>query len=442
MSSNFVPKDDKHFVTSESIQKRETEVQRQKDLAAFASGSKDMSLPCAAMGRLPQRPHLSSLPSALSGGYQRGDFNRRVLERAWVLNSVRQLKHTGTQTVGSAIMDHQSAEHMVRMEASREHGHLLCLWSVLGSVVQRLKLIDVRSAKPHSRTLSLQFRPASEEGDISSFNKVTSMCWADFPEHPGKKFVLYSSTCLTGQSQNLVFIRCLEEEKPAGFETLSYNFGRQMVWACAWNCHKQQFGLGAEKACVVIDTKTRQMQQFITCESDAISLLFSKEHGGTSLYTGTRKGNILMYDLRRRSSYPVDPVFLKHPVSVCCLRLSPEETYLYSSDFHGRIKRWDLRMRKELLTYDGLYNQHSYLPFHIDETQSLLYAAGQDCYTKLWCLKTGKLLLTVPPPYRASTSFIPAVSFATDWGKVPGNAGLIMGAHDNFYLYSLQDYLH
>ena len=63
---------------------------------------------------------------------------------------------------------------------------------------------------------------------------------------------------------------------------------------------------------------------------------------------------------------------------------------------------------------------------------------GQDCYTKIWCLRSGKLLHSIPPPYEASLYTIPAVQFSTRWGGT-GNMGLIMGAHNSFYLYGFQD---
>lgn len=64
------------------------------------------------------------------------------------------------------------------------------------------------------------------------------------------------------------------------------------------------------------------------------------------------------------------------------------------------------------------------------------FAAGQDCYTKFWCLKTGKLLRTIPPPCPASRETIPAVQYSSQWGCAKGNQGLIMGQNDTFYLYS------
>jgi len=40
-------------------------------------------------------------------------------------------------------------------------------------------------------------------------------------------------------------------------------------------------------------------------------------------------------------------------------------------------------MKKILMSYDGLCNKQSKLPFHIDETQSLLYA-GQCIYIYIY----------------------------------------------------------
>nr|KAG5704456.1 hypothetical protein BaRGS_024311 [Batillaria attramentaria] len=90
------------------------------------------------------------------------------------------------------------------------------------------------------------------------------------------------------------------------------------------------------------------------------------------------------------------------------------------------INKWDLRMRRAVISYDGLYNQYTKLPFYIDETESILYGAGQDCYSKVWKLDTGKLVMSIPPPCQASRDTIPALQFSTHWAGRPGNAGLIM----------------
>ena len=60
-----------------------------------------------------------------------------------------------------------------------------------------------------------------------------------------------------------------------------------------------------------------------------------KEDGGNTMYTGTRSGSILKHDLRSRSTLPI--CLMNHPLSVCCLRLSPDEHYMYASDFSGKV---------------------------------------------------------------------------------------------------------
>ena len=64
-----------------------------------------------------------------------------------------------------------------------------------------------------------------------------------------------------------------------------------------------------------------------------------------------------------------------HPLAVC-MNHTPKPSDV-------QIKQWDLRMQKPVLSYEGLFNQHSKLPFHIDETQSLLYAGQYGC-VRIW----------------------------------------------------------
>ncbi|XP_076464364.1 DDB1- and CUL4-associated factor 4-like [Babylonia areolata] len=435
-SSNYVEKDDKSAITYESIRKKQAETQRQKDVAAFEAGSKQKCVPYPPRESVYHRRVHHSLSSMLLHGYQRGEVDRSTLERTWIHNCASQLQHTDTIPVSPIFPNELRAEHMQQMEVSQDHGQLLCLWSLSGTTVQRLKLLNVHNSPSQSRKLSVRFTAC--DGGFQSWDKITSLCWCEFPQHPGKKFALYTTMCHTGQVSSVAVIRCLETA-PAGFDHQSYSLGRPAVWTCAWNYHRQQFGVGTEKGCYIVDARTRLKWQFNTLKSDVLAQVFSKEDGGKKMYTGIRRGSILLHDLRTSNASPVCHSKMNHLSSVCCLRLSPEENYVYASDFLGGIKKWDLRMQKEVLTYSGLFNLQCKLPFHIDESQSLLYAAGQDCYSKIWCLKTGKLLLTIPPPYEASLYFIPVVRFSTRWGRSPGNVGLIMGGHEDIYVYSLQN---
>lgn len=41
-----------------------------------------------------------------------------------------------------------------------------------------------------------------------------------------------------------------------------------------------------------------------------------------------------------------------------------------------QIKLWDVRGTKPVQEYKGHYNEHAYLPLHVNETEGLLYAGN------------------------------------------------------------------
>ncbi|XP_070180239.1 DDB1- and CUL4-associated factor 4-like [Littorina saxatilis] len=425
---------DGDFITKETIAKNKAESQRQKDLAALSEKtSARLTASSTVTERTLRKPVRDSVPSLLLNGYQRGEVNKFKLRKTWILGSASELRQTGKRQAFVIPDFHFNLEHMIQMEMSKDHDKLLCLWSLAESMVERMQLVSIKeSERTRPGELALEF-DSSDTTVLQSWNKITNVCWSELSQFPDKKYVLYTTRCHSSHNQSLAFIRNLDPATQDEVRFFDFNLGTQMTWTCAWNYHKQQFGVGTEKGCLLVDVNTRRLWQFKTNKSDALAQIFTKEDGGNTMYTGTRRGSILRHDLRSSSALPIH--LMSHSTSVCCLRLSPEEQYLYASDFSGNIKKWDLRTKKVVLTYDGLFNKQSRLPFHIDETQSLLYGAGQDCYTKIWCLKTGKMLRSIPPPYEASLYSIPAVQFSSRWAGIEGNLGLIMGAHKNFYLY-------
>lgn len=57
--------------------------------------------------------------------------------------------------------------------------------------------------------------------------------------------------------------------------------------------------------------------------------------GGNCLHTGTRKGEIHIFDMRSRSTFPVTT--LQHKSSVCSINLVNNDTHLIGADFTGKV---------------------------------------------------------------------------------------------------------
>ena len=276
-------------VTRESIARKEAEAQRQKDLAAFNAGTSTGIVPCTVSGKTTSKCCSQSVSSFVLNGYQRGEVNPLKLHRTWVLASGSSLRHTGTVDVLSIPRLHRNVvvEHMMQMDVGREHDQLLCLWSVSGTIMERLQLVTVKEhRRAWPRELSLQFS-SSNAAILQSWNKVTSMCWSEFSQCPGKKYVLYTTMCHTGHAQSMATIANLDTANGGDAHFFDCDLGRKVVWACAWNYPRQQFSVGTEKGCLLIDVNTRQLWQFSTNKSDALAQIFSKVLQWTYFHIGT-----------------------------------------------------------------------------------------------------------------------------------------------------------
>lgn len=93
-------------------------------------------------------------------------------------------------------------------------------------------------------------------------------------------------------------------------------------------------------------------------------------------------------------------------------------------------------MKRSVKQYEGHYNEHAYLPIHVNEPEELLLAVGQDCYTRLWSLRDGHLLRTIPSPHPAGKDSIPNVVFSSQLGGCRGLPGLLMAVRHDLYYYS------
>ena len=73
--------------------------------------------------------------------------------------------------------------------------------------------------------------------------------------------------------------------------------------------------------------------------------------------------------------------------------------------------------------------------------ETILSTVGQDCYTRLWSLKDGHLLRTIPSPHPAANDLIPSVVFSSKLGGCRGLPGLLMAVkHDLYYFPYNTDY--
>uniref|UniRef100_A0A0B7BKV2 Uncharacterized protein n=1 Tax=Arion vulgaris TaxID=1028688 RepID=A0A0B7BKV2_9EUPU len=126
---------------------------------------------------------------------------------------------------------------------------------------------------------------------------------------------------------------------------------------------------------------------------------------------------------------------------VGCLRFQKNENYLMASDFSGTICTWDQRMRKKVMEYKGLMNSHWQLPFHLDETESMLTSTGSNSYTQIWDVRNGEIQRTIPPLYPVSCDNFPVSFYSTRWGNKDGNTALLVAMRNRFRFYTYKEVL-
>ncbi|XP_074657920.1 DDB1- and CUL4-associated factor 4-like protein 1 [Tubulanus polymorphus] len=432
-------------VTRESI-KREHDEKRRIETLCQMSENRKVTCTLVHHRKLRSSNVVDSLIERRRLGFKMSDGFKAPMIRARVpfMNTTLRRKVFPEPANMYEVMD-----HMHTMQPSSDYTKILGLWSVRTTAVQRIQVLDLSptskflndssydSMGNESRDVKIEteigIKP-SGTAIMKSLSKVTHICWAPLSvDDRSNSAVLYTTMCILGRFPSLALFRRLDSSTVQEYRSTEFNLGKNAAWTCAWNSYNQQFSIGSEKKAILIDVETRRLWELNTRDGDVLTQIFSNQEKSL-LYSGTRKGLVCCHDLRSSSTYYVSA--LVHESSVCCIQLLKDENYIICSTFSGRIQCWDLRMRKVVQEFPGHVNEYSRIPFHIDSTETVLCAAGQDCYTRIWSLKDSTLLHTIPPPFPASRDIIPAIRFSTEWAR-SSQAGLLMGIKDEIHFYSL-----
>ncbi|KAJ7365490.1 DDB1- and CUL4-associated factor 4 [Desmophyllum pertusum] len=213
------------------------------------------------------------------------------------------------------------------------------------------------------------------------------------------------------------------------------------VWTNAWNTnplYSNMISIGASKVALTLDVSTKRRVIHVKCDSDVFAQEFSWSN--PVLYNGSRDGCIRTCDVRLTgSSWPVMCLRQGKLASITCIRVLHDENHLLASGLDGSLKMWDLRARACVQDYRGHVNEITHgLRFYVDPTDSLIFAAGQDSLTRIWSVRSGELIHSIPFPESVDKSLspIPALYYSEEWGGKGGMPGLFYGAGDSIYSYS------
>ncbi|KAJ8007347.1 hypothetical protein DPEC_G00116580 [Dallia pectoralis] len=272
--------------------------------------------------------------------------------------------------------------------------------------------------------------------------KVNSICWASVT-HSDSHVLL----CLVGMAEtpgcvSLLPASLFSNANPDQPE-MRCSFKISTAWSCAWCLNPQAdktFSTGLFRRVIVTDAVTGKRQTY-SIGSDVLAQQFTLR--APVLFNGCRSGEIFSIDLRQRGRKDQSwkGCSFHHDSAITSIRILQDENYLLAADMLGQIKLWDVRVLKPVKQFKGHHNEYAYLPLHVNETEGLLMAVGQDCYTRLWSLSDGHLLRTIPSPHPAGKDLIPSVVFSSQLGGRRGLPGLLMAVrHDLYHFPYTADY--
>ncbi|XP_059368730.1 DDB1- and CUL4-associated factor 4-like [Carassius carassius] len=268
--------------------------------------------------------------------------------------------------------------------------------------------------------------------------KLNSVCWASVT-HKDSHVLL----CLVGISQTPGCVSLLPASLFSNFNPdqpgMLCSFKISTAWSCAWCLNPQAnktFSTGLSRRVIVTDAVTGRRATYLA-GSDVLAQQFALR--APVLFNGCRSGEIFSIDLRQRDrgrshSWKTSRFFQESAIT--SVQLLQDENYLLAADMLGKIKLWDIRLKRSVRQYDGHHNEYAYLPIHVNEPEGLLLAVGQDCYTRLWSLHDSRLLRTIPSPHPAGKDSIPNVVFSSQLGGSRGLPGLLMAVRHDLYYYS------
>uniref|UniRef100_A0A673NE44 Uncharacterized protein n=1 Tax=Sinocyclocheilus rhinocerous TaxID=307959 RepID=A0A673NE44_9TELE len=268
--------------------------------------------------------------------------------------------------------------------------------------------------------------------------KVNSVCWASVT-HTDSHVLL----CLVGISQTPGCVSLLPASLFSNFNPdqpgMLCSFKISTAWSCAWCLNPQAdktFSTGLSRQVIVTDAVTGRRATYLA-GSDVLAQQFALR--APVLFNGCRSGEIFSIDLRQRDTgrshgWKTSRFFQESAIT--SVQLLQDENYLLAADMLGKIKLWDICVKRSVKQYEGHHNEYAYLPIHVNEPEGLLLAVGQDCYTRLWSLHDRHLLRTIPSPHPAGKDSIPNVVFSSQLGGSRGLPGLLMAVHHDLYYYS------
>ncbi|KAI3455768.1 hypothetical protein Pfo_012431 [Paulownia fortunei] len=170
---------------------------------------------------------------------------------------------------------------------------------------------------------------------------------------------------------------------------------KQTLWTADCDPEETRAAIGTSRGVALLNMETGVSSWVLRCKSDVLSLQL--DQSGNFILCGLRNGAIVTVDTRqkqiRRSAHSSSTISM--PSSVCCLTsLKLWDQYFLASSMDGSIKLYDHRLiqRGPVQSYEGHVNSHTRIELGVDPSEKVVMSGGEDCYLRLWNIKSGELL--------------------------------------------------
>ncbi|KAK8626552.1 hypothetical protein V6N13_134193 [Hibiscus sabdariffa] len=172
----------------------------------------------------------------------------------------------------------------------------------------------------------------------------------------------------------------------------------------------------------LVDVERGTSKWVCRSKSDVLALQFDQT--GNIVLCGLRNGAIVTVDVRENQEHivskltrhqtpysssgrsnqkkwfevrglisPSHTIYMPSSIS-SLVSLQSYDQYFLASSMDGSIKLYDHRLTKRgaVQSYEGHANSHTRIQLEVDQSERFVMSGGEDCYLRLWCIKSGKML--------------------------------------------------
>ncbi|OMO68874.1 hypothetical protein CCACVL1_19784 [Corchorus capsularis] len=194
------------------------------------------------------------------------------------------------------------------------------------------------------------------------------------------------------------------------------------IWTSDYNPHTSRAVIGTNLGAALINVERGTSTWVCRSKSDVLAQQFDQT--GNLVLCGFRNGAVVTIDVREnqernsarltrhRIPYfssgrnkqkqwfelkghicPSHTIYMPSSIS-SLVSLQSYDQYFLASSMDGSMKLYDHRLTKRgaVQSYGGHVNSHTRIKLGVDQSERFVMSGGEDCFLRLWSVKSGKLL--------------------------------------------------